>query len=148
MFTGNYKYSIDSKSRISIPAKLRRNVNPDANNSFIITRGTEKCIYIYPMDVWKELYDTKIKELNSFNPDEALFKRMFLQEATEESFDSQSRLIMPKNLLEYAEIGSEQKDVLILGAGEKIEVWNPSVYDAYITASSLSYEEITQKVMG
>ncbi len=144
MFIGKFKYSIDSKGRISIPAKLRKYVNPEANESFIITRGTEKCIDIYPLDSWKELYEKKLKRLNTFEPKEARFLRMLLQEASEDSFDTQSRISIPKSLIEYAGI---KKEVLILGAMEKIEVWDPETYEAYINESPKSYEEIAKEVM-
>jgi len=144
MFIGNFKYSMDSKGRISIPAKMRRYINPDANNSFIITRGMEKCLEIHPLDLWKELYAKKLKQLNSYNPVQARFLRMLLQEAAEDKLDSQNRLMIPKNLIEYSGIDG---DVLILGAMDKIEVWNPRIYQEYLNESTLSYEDIAKEVM-
>jgi len=144
MFIGNFKYSIDSKGRISIPAKMRRYVNPDANNSFIITRGMEKCLEIHPLDLWKDLYAKKLKQLNSYDPVQARFLRMLLQEAAEDKLDSQNRLMIPKNLIEYSGIDG---DVLILGAMDKIEVWNPNIYQDYLNESNLSYEDIAKEVM-
>jgi len=144
MFIGNFKYSIDSKGRISIPAKMRRYLNPDANDSFIITRGMEKCLEIHPLDLWKELYASKLKKLNSYDPVQARFLRMLLQEAAEDKLDSQNRLLIPKNLIQYAAIESE---VLILGAMDKIEVWNPKIYQGYLNETSLSYEDIAKEVM-
>jgi MraZ protein len=144
MFIGSFKYSIDSKGRISIPAKLRKYVNPEANDTFILTRGTARCIDIYPMDKWKELVANKLNQLNTFDPQEAMFIRMFLQEAAEDKLDSQSRLLVPKNLIEFAGI---EKEVFILGAVKKIEVWNPEVYDKYLKENSTSYGEIAKDVM-
>jgi MraZ protein len=69
---------------------------------------------------------------------------MFLQEATEETLDSQSRIILPKNLKEYASI---ENDVLIIGAVKKIEVWSPIKYEEYLAKVSKSYEEIAFEVM-
>jgi MraZ protein len=145
MFIGSFKYSMDSKGRISIPARLRKFVDPKANDAFVMTRGTTKCIDIYPMNTWEELVQNKLNQLNSFEPQEAMFLRMFLQQAAEDKLDSQSRLLIPKNLVDYAEI---EKDVLILGAIKKIEIWNPQVYDEYLKTSELSYEEIAKQVMG
>lgn len=145
MFLGSFNYSIDSKGRISIPAKLRKFVEPKSNDSFVMTRGTTKCIDIYPMNFWEELVQNKLNQLNSFEPEEAMFLRMFLQQAAEDKLDSQARLLIPKNLIEYAEIG---KDVLILGAIKKIEIWNPENYEEYLKGSELTYEEVAKKVMG
>jgi MraZ protein len=144
MFIGSFKYSVDSKGRISIPAKLRKYVSPEANDTFILTRGTARCIDIYPMDRWKELAANKLSQLNSFNPQEAMFIRMFLQEAAEDKLDSQSRLLIPKNLIDYAGI---TKEVFILGVIKKIEVWNPEMYDKYLKENERSYEEISKEVM-
>ncbi|KUG26288.1 hypothetical protein ASZ90_003877 [hydrocarbon metagenome] len=96
------------------------------------------------MDRWKELVAEKLDSLNQFDPKEAMFIRMFLQEAAEDSLDSQSRLLIPKSLIEYAEIKNE---VLILGLNKRIEVWNPDVYESYINENLQSYEEIAKDVM-
>ena len=86
----------------------------------------------------------KVSKLNPFDPQEAIFIRMFLQEASEDKLDVQSRLIIPKSLIEYAGI---EKEVFILGAMQKIELWNPNIYQEYIKKSDKSYEEIAKEVM-
>ncbi len=145
MLIGSFKYSIDSKGRISIPAKLRKFIDPKANDSFVMTRGTSKCIDIYPMNLWEDLVQEKLNNLNSFEPKEAMFIRMFLQQAAEDKLDTQFRLLIPKNLIEYAEI---DKDVLIMGVVKKLEIWNPTNYEEYLKTSELSFEEIAKQVMG
>jgi MraZ protein len=144
MFIGSFKYSIDAKGRVSIPAKLRKYVTTEANDIFVMTRGTAKCIDLYPMDQWKELVAEKLNKLNTFNPQEAMFIRMFLQEAAEDKLDAQARLLVPKSLIEYAGI---QKDVFILGAVKKIEIWNPETYESYIQENLTQYAEIAKEVM-
>ena len=81
------------------------------------------------MNFWEELVQSKLIQLNSFEPKEAMFLRMFLQQAAEDKLDSQARLLIPKNLTEYAGIN---KEVLILGAIKKIEIWNPQNYEEYL----------------
>ncbi|MGE5430452.1 MAG: division/cell wall cluster transcriptional repressor MraZ [Syntrophomonadaceae bacterium] len=144
MFIGSFTYSIDSKSRVSIPAKLRKYVKPEANDTFVMTRGVEQCIVVYPLDQWKELVDNKLANLNEFDRKEAMFLRTFLQRASEDSLDSQSRLLIPQNLIEYAGI---EKEVFILGAIKKIEIWNPAIYEKYLAAQPESFEQIAQEVM-
>jgi len=144
MFIGSFKYSIDTKGRVSIPAKLRKFVDPKSNDAFVMTRGTTKCIDVYPMDQWKDLVANKLNQLNQFEPKHAMFVRMFLQEAAEDKLDSQSRLLIPKNLIEHADIKNE---VFILGAVKKIEIWNPEIYNEYIQKNMPSYEEIAKEVM-
>lgn len=143
MFKGQFTYSIDAKSRISIPAKLRKHFSPDANDSVVMTRGLSKCIDIYPLNEW-EIIEERLLKLNQFQPDDQRFIRMFVQFATEDKMDSQSRILVPQSLIEYAEI---EKEVLIIGALRKIEVWNPKGYNDYLAASPMTYEEIAAKVM-
>lgn len=143
MFKGQFTYSIDSKSRISIPAKLRKHISPDANDTIVMTKGLSSCIDLYPLDEWQKIED-KLLKLNQFQPDDLRFIRMFVQYAHEDSMDSQSRILVPQMLIEYANI---KKEVLIIGALRKIEVWNPNIYNDYLKQSPLSYEEIASKVM-
>ena len=143
MFRGQFSYSIDSKGRISIPAKLRKQISPEANDSFIITQGTATCIDLYPLDQW-QLIEEKLLKLNPFDPKDAKFIRMISQFATEDNLDSQSRILIPQILIEYAKI---DKEVLILGALKKIEVWNPNVYKEYLEQTNETYEQIAAKVM-
>lgn len=143
MFRGQYSYSIDSKGRISIPAKLRKHLSPEANDSFILTRGTSECIDVYPMDQWNQM-EEKLINLNPFNPDDLKFIRMISQYATDVTLDSQSRILIPQNLLDYAGI---QDEVLILGALKKIEIWNPQKYNEYLDNINETYEQIAAKVM-
>ena len=143
MFKGQYSYSIDSKGRISIPAKLRKHVTPEANDTFVMTQGTATCIDIYPQDQWQQ-FEEKLLKLNPFNPMEAKFIRMIMQHASDDTLDAQSRILIPQNLIEYAKI---EREVLILGALKKIEVWNPKVYEEYLKQSDETYESIAAKVM-
>lgn len=143
MFRGQYFYSIDAKGRLSIPAKLRRQVSPESNDSFVITRGTASCIDIFPLDYWLKFED-KLQTLNNFDPKTARFTRMILQHATEDTLDSQSRILIPQPLLKYAQI---EKDVMVLGVLKKIELWNPEIYEEYLGQSEETYEDIAAKVM-
>jgi MraZ protein len=143
VFKGQFTYSVDSKGRISIPARLRKHVSPDSNDTFIMTQGTDKCIDVYPLDQWN-LLEAKLLKLNLFNPDHARFTRMFLQNAFDDTLDSQARILIPQNLLIHAGI---TKDVLILGVTTKIELWNPSVYENYLNSSELTFEQIASKVI-
>lgn len=143
MFRGQFTYSIDSKGRIAIPAKLRKHISADANETFVMTRGLSNCIDLYPLDEWQKIEESLLN-LNSFQPDDARFIRMFVQFAAEDVMDGQSRIMVPSTLITYAKIENE---VLILGALKKIEVWNPKVYEEYLLQSPQTYEEIAAKVM-
>lgn len=143
MFIGNFTYSIDPKNRLSIPVELRKYLNAEANNTFVLTIGTAQCISIYPLDYWKDLLQ-KLSTLNTFDPEAMLFARMFTHDAYERSLDSQSRLIIPKNLKEYANI---QNEVLIKGVIKNIELWNPDVYNDFISGHRKNFGNIAKEVM-
>lgn len=142
-FKGSYVYSIDNKGRINIPAKLRKYVSPDANNTFIITRGFEKCLFVYPQDEWNKL-ENSIRALSPTNPQHRFFMRVLLQQAVESQLDGQSRITIPRDLVEFASIDSE---VTILGVLEHIEVWNPKEYKQYLASQENSYESVAQTVL-
>ncbi len=142
-FKGSYEYSVDSKGRINIPAKLRRSVSPEANDTFVVTRGYEQCLFVYPLDEWNKL-EGSIRDLSTTNPKHRFFMRTLLERATECQLDGQSRVIIPKELLQFAGI---ENDVLILGVLERIELWDPKIYHEYQRSQSESYENVAQTVL-
>ncbi len=144
MLIGSFNFTLDSKNRVSIPAKFRKSLDVEGNNKFYINRGVSKCIEVYSADQWKVLMDSLTK-LNPFKSENAIFTRVFLQRASEVSLDGQSRLLLPTSLIEYAGI---EKDVFILGTITKIEIWNPAIYDMHVQQQAESFEQIAEKVMG
>ena len=142
-FKGSYQYSVDSKGRINIPAKLRKYVSAEANGTFVITRGYEKCLFVYPNDEWTKL-EQSIRRLSPSDPKHRFFTRMLLENATESQLDGQSRITIPKELLQLAAI---ENDVIILGVLERIEVWDPRVYKEYRKSQAESYENVAQTVL-
>lgn len=142
-FKGSYTYSIDNKGRINIPAKLRKCVSPEANDWFTVTRGFEKCVYIYPQDEWEKL-ENSIRSLSPTDSEHRFFMRVLLQHACDMALDAQARITIPKELLHHAAIDGE---VLILGMLEHIEVWNPREYTKYLAEQDKTYEEVAQTVL-
>lgn len=142
-FKGSYNYSVDSKGRINIPSRLRKYVSPEANDTFIVTRGYEKCLFAYPLDEWNKL-EQSIRDLSPTNPKHRFFMRTLLELATESQLDGQSRITIPKELLQFAGI---ENDVLILGVLERIELWNPTIFSEYQKTQAESYENVAQNVL-
>lgn len=144
MFIGSFKYSVDAKGRVSIPSIFKKYINEAANETFVMTRGIVQCIDIYPQDFWKEEVLTRVNQLDDFDPEEAGFKRMLFELAAEYKLDSQSRLLVPKNLLEFAGI---EREVFVLGQNKKIEIWNPEIYETHKKENSKPFAEIAKQVM-
>ena len=136
-------YAVDTKGRVNLPAKLRKYVSPETNDTFVVTRGFEKCLFVYPIDEWNKL-EQNLRNLSAYNQEHRRFIRAILELAQESQLDGQARLSIPQELREYASIQSE---VRIIGTLDKIELWNPKEYDEYRTTQPESYESIAEKVM-
>ena len=143
-FKGQAEYSVDVKGRIAIPAKMRAALSPDAQGTFTLTKGFEQCIYAYPQDNWK-LKEAEYSALNINNRNARHLVRMILMWAEEVSLDGQGRISLPKPLSEYAGIGEK---ALIIGAMDRIELWDPAAFENYLTEQSIDQETLAEQVMG
>lgn len=141
-FKGRFNYSVDNKGRMNIPSKLRKNVSVEANDTFVITRGFEQCLFVYPLDEWNTL-EQSIRELSPSNPQHRFVVRTLLQWATESQLDGQARIVIPQELLKFAGIENE---VTIIGVLERIEVWNPALFNEYMNNQAASYENVAESV--
>jgi len=142
-FKGRYAYSVDNKGRIALPAKVRKNVSSGANDIFILTRGFEQCLFLYPQDEWSKVEDS-LRVLSASNPQHRFFIRTLLQWAVDCQLDSQSRITIPQDLLKFAGIENE---VLILGVLERIEIWNPKTFEEYMNNQPATYETVAEVVL-
>lgn len=142
-FKGQEIYSIDAKGRLNIPAKMRKSISEEANDTFVLTRGTDNCVIAYPLDEWKK-HEDRFGKLNQYDEKNRFFLRMLLMWSEEVSIDRQQRISVPKKLQEFA--GIEGK-VMIVGMIDHIELWNPEKFDAYIKSHDDSYESVAEQVM-
>lgn len=138
MFLGNYQHSLDSKGRVTIPAKLRDLLG----DKFIATRGLDNCIFLYPLDEWQNIED-KLRSLPFTRADVRSFMRIFLSAASELEVDKQGRTVLPSNLRDYAKINM---DIIIIGVGTRIEIWARDQWETYTSNSDSSYEVIAESL--
>ena len=122
-FTGEYKYSLDSKGRINIPAKFRQSLSKKNQNTFVATRGQDPCIWIYPLTEWKKIED-ELRNLSSASGIHRTFVRQIARSATPSTCDKQGRIMINPPLISYSSL---KKDALIIGMINKIEIWNPEI---------------------
>ncbi|MGE5583680.1 MAG: division/cell wall cluster transcriptional repressor MraZ [Bacillota bacterium] len=134
MLLGEYQHSLDEKGRLIIPAKFRE----DLGDNFVVTRGLDNCLFVYPLSQWKVLED-KIKELPTTQADTRAFVRMFFSGAVETELDKQGRIVLPQHLREHARI---ERDVFVIGVSTKVEIWAKEVWSGYSVQAQQSYEEI------
>jgi len=142
-FKGSFIHVVDEKGRVNFPSKLKKYVSAEANETFFLTRGFEKCLFLYPLDEWNK-YEQNLQALFSYDPEHRLFLRSLLEYVNECTLDKQSRLMITQDLREYAGIGEQ---VRIIGTLEKIELWDPATYGSYKSGIHESYEEIAAKVL-
>jgi MraZ protein len=140
-FKGSFKYAIDQKGRINIPAKFRR--TPGTAEAYTITRGLNSCLYIFPIDEWEKV-ETKLRSLAQTDPNALYYLRATLANAADVQVDRQGRITIPPNLIKLADLG---KEVLINGALDRMEIWAPEKFDKYIEESTESYEEVARKIL-
>tara|TARA_B100000902_G_scaffold376377_1_gene407375 strand:+ start:248 stop:769 length:522 start_codon:yes stop_codon:yes gene_type:complete len=124
-FTGEYYNTLDSKSRLSIPAKFRKALNPINDRTFVLTRGFDNCLLLYPVSEWSKV-EEQLSFLSSMKGRHRNFIRSIVRHASYLQYDSQGRIIIPENLCEYAKI---DKEVAVIGVIKKIELWSPEMLD-------------------
>lgn len=145
VFKGEYEHALDAKGRVAFPSKLRKYINPIAQDRFIIIKGLEKCLYLYPEDKWLEV-EQKLSQVAQSSAEGRMVKRQFLRNADDISLDNQNRIAISPKLMEMAGISSK---VVFIGAGERIELWAPELLDEATTAfSDEDMQDVFEKVMG
>ena len=139
MFMGEYQHSIDDKGRLTIPSKFRENLGPQ----FIVTRGLDNCLFVYPMSEWSVL-EQKLKSLPLMKSDARAFSRFFFSGATECELDKQGRVNLPNHLCEYAKL---DKDCVVIGVSNRVEVWSKASWEGYTQQSEEAFNEIAEKLV-
>ena len=146
-FTGEYAYSLDSKGRVNIPAKFRQVLSEDNENTFVIARGMDPCIWVYPLAQWKEI-ETNLRSLSSLSKIHRTFVRNTARYASPSTYDKQGRITLTPSLIEYAGL---EKDALIIGMVNKMEIWNPVQLDKTdnetIKIDPAAYDELAEKII-
>ncbi len=142
-FTGEFSCSLDSKNRFNLPAPVRKMLGPEANGTLVFAPGFEEInLYVYPLDEWYRLTDS-FKTFSPNNKKAQIFIRRFVGGAHTVAMDAQGRLMLPKRMLEKAGIDS---DLLFLGTINKLEVWNPAKYNAYLSESDQSLADLVAEL--
>ena len=141
-FSGEFRISLDPKKRINIPAAVRKILPAESDGKLVFTRGFEGCVYMFPGIEWKRLTE-KLMTLNSFDVNVRNFTRVFVGSAHTISMDSQGRVLLPESIIEMASIN---KDILLQGSLNKWEVWNPEIYQNYLTSNNIKIENLAEQI--
>lgn len=143
-FIGEFDCKLDPKSRLMLPSGLRKQLSPEANESFVVNRGFEQCLVLYPKNDWDRI-SAEVNQLNQYVKKNREFIRYFYRGATELSIDGTGRILLPKRLQEYGEI---TKEVVLFAYSDRIEIWNKEKYDNLLTDEPEDFANLAEEVMG
>ncbi len=143
VYFGEFRGRTDKQGRIVIPAKLRGSLSNKGNGDVYITKGLENCLFIFSAKAWKN-QSTKLKDLPFTKGNPRTFTRLFFSGAFQSHMDKQGRILVPSNLLSYADI---KENIVIIGAGTRIELWDEDRWSKYYESSLKIYEDISERMM-
>jgi len=131
---------MDSKARVAVPAKLRRNTPSGSADSFVITVGLDDCLFLFAQEQWDEIA-AKIKSVSFAGRKAKFLTRTIASNAEDVDLDGQSRIRIPQSLVDKINI---EKEVLFVGALTRIEIWRPDSYEKYLQEFDESYEDVAE----
>lgn len=137
MFYGRFGHKIDNKGRLQIPIALRQIDRDKIYGSFMLLKGSSGCLALVPVDEFHKTAREFTPELSAKGIVD--FARRLYPNSFELQLDNQGRVLLPKNLREHAGL---EDDVLIIGLGSWIELWNEDRYEAVCAESEIGYDEI------
>ncbi len=143
MFYGEFTHSIDRKGRLILPAKFRDVSKDNGVEKFFITRGLDKCLFMFGEEEWR-LQEQKFKALSFTKQEARSFNRLFFSGATDVMPDKQGRFIVPPYLKDYAQI---KRDTVVIGVSNRIEIWDQHLWQEFYATSSASFEKLAEGMM-
>lgn len=143
MFYGEYEHALDRKGRLIIPAKFREVAQAHYVEKFFVTRGLDKCLFLFTEEEWKS-QEAKFKSLSFTKPQARKFNRLYFSGAGELTVDKQGRVLIPKYLKDFAGI---KHDVMIIGVSNRIEIWAKEKWKEFYETSKDSFEEIADNLI-
>ena len=142
-FTSEYDCKLDAKGRLVLPARIKSSLPESSGNELVIGLGFEKCLVVYPLLEFKKIY-SKVAGLSEFNPDYRKLQRNFFRGNLEVELDNSGRFLIPKTMLNYAQL---EKNVIVVGMGNKVELWNPELYQEQLYHDQTEFSENVQKFL-
>ena len=143
MFYGEHEHTIDNKGRLIIPSKFREAFKEYDVEKFYITRGLDRCLFIFTETEWKS-QEAKFKSVSFTKKDVRKFNRLYFSGAAQIECDKQGRILIPKYLKDYASI---KRDVVIIGVSNRMEIWSKDSWGEYYSTSKESFEDVAQNLM-
>jgi MraZ protein len=141
-FLGEYSCSVDDKGRVKMPVSLKVQFPAEDGGKFMIAKGLDDCLVIYPMESWKE-QEKRLRKLDKFNPEHRQFINGITIGLTQMELDSNDRLLISKQLMKY--IGNA-REVIVKGDFDQIQIWDASKYEQYTQLNIANMPDISRTV--
>jgi MraZ protein len=141
---GEYEVRLDAKGRFLFPSSLRKQLSPAAQEKFMLNKGFEDCLTLYPMNEWDRLSE-KLSKMNLFKPKNRMFYRLFHQGAKSIALDGVGRVLIPTMLMERVGL---DKDVMLIAYNDRIEIWDKTKYFELIEGNMADFADLAEEVMG
>ena len=142
---GTYECKVDAKGRVLLPAPLKKQLASSLQNGFVLKRSVfQPCLELYPMEEW-DLMMKKINKLNRFVKKNNDFIRRFTAGVKVVEIDALGRLLVPKDLVNFASIA---KDVVFSSAVNIVEIWDKDLYEKSIDGQDIDFADLAEDVMG
>jgi MraZ protein len=143
MFYGEYYHQLDRKGRLILPSKIRETAKANFVDKFFITRGLDKCLFMFAEDEWKS-QEQKFKSISFTKSEARKFNRLYFSGAVEIAYDKQGRILIPQYLKDFALI---KREVAVIGVSNRIEIWSKEIWSEFYSVSRDAFEEISEKLI-
>lgn len=141
---GEFDCKVDAKGRFMFPVNLRKQLEEVFEKGFVINRNLhQKCLVLYPISEWNKL-NKKLSKLNRLIKANDVFVRKFTGGATAAEADNTGRVLLPKALVDYADI---KTDIKVLGSNNVIEIWDKKLYEHFLD-QDVDIEKLAEDVLG
>ena len=138
MFLGTHSPLLDDKGRLFLPAKFR----DELAGGLVITKGQERCLFVFPMAEFTQIAE-QLRAAPVTHKAARAYSRVFFASASDEVPDKQGRITIPPKLREWASL---DKDVVVIGAMNRLEIWDEAAWTAYSEEQEAAFAELSEEV--
>jgi len=143
MFFGEFEHTLDQKGRIIIPAKFREIFKEHYIDTFYITRGLDRCLFVFTEEEWQK-QSKQFREMPFTSAEARKFNRLYFSGAIQVKCDKQGRILIPQYLKDYATV---KNTVVVVGVSDRMEIWAKEKWEGYFSESLGSFEALAEKLI-
>ena len=142
MLTGEFRNALDEKGRLLIPSRIRNEI---VGSDLVLTRGMDRCLWLFPPDQWRALSESLMRAASPFTREARMMQRRIIAPAQEVEIDKAGRINIPRSLMQSAGLS---RDCVLLGINRYLEIWDADAYDAYLEETEPDFQQAAEKLGG